>query len=497
MNKKRFVKNIAIYLRLSKDDGDKEESESIFNQRKIIKNYILDNFEFDSCIEYVDDGYSGTNFNRPGFQRMYEDIKAKKINLVITKNLSRFGRNYIESGKYIEKEFPNNGVRYIAVLDKIDNFEDNVTNNFAPIKGVFNELYCRETSKAVKKSKREKMKKGYYACTTPPYGYKKSQDGEGILQIDENVAKIVKLIFKMKAEGKTQNQIADYLNENSILTPAVYLRVKPNMYFENSNIWTKPTVCKILGNPVYLGHCYRGKTQAISYKSRKSIYVRREDCIITRNTHEAIISEDLFNKAHKNQYGSIKKPTELDLLLRGLLYCNECGKSMNFVKRRKWTKMYCKSNSKSSILCSNNKRIVYENIEKEVIEQIITRYDMTIKENDLKYKLLNNYCNVEQKKFENDKKILNLEIGKIQFAITKLYNDRISENIDKILYQKQYTELIKKRKELNNQLKDIENIENKIQSESNLLKNKKEIQQVINRLKKRKVYQRRYKSINK
>ena len=107
MNKKRFVKNIAIYLRLSKDDGDKEESESIFNQRKIIKNYILDNFEFDSCIEYVDDGYSGTNFNRPGFQRMYEDIKAKKINLVITKNLSRFGRNYIESGKYIEKEFPN------------------------------------------------------------------------------------------------------------------------------------------------------------------------------------------------------------------------------------------------------------------------------------------------------------------------------------------------------------------------------------------------------
>lgn len=169
LEKKQLIRNIAIYLRLSKDDGDREESESISNQRRIITEYINENFEYENIYEYVDDGVSGATFNRPGFTKMISELEIKKIELVITKNLARFGRNYIDAGDYIEKFFPDRNVRYIAILDDVDNFEDKISNEFAPIKGVFNELFCRETSRGVKRSKRKKMNEGYYSCNTPPY----------------------------------------------------------------------------------------------------------------------------------------------------------------------------------------------------------------------------------------------------------------------------------------------------------------------------------------
>ena len=148
----------AIYIRLSKEDGDREESESVTNQRKILKAYAKEN-KYKIYDEYVDDGYTGTNFNRPSFKRMIKDIEDKKVNMVITKNLARLGRNYIETGTYIEKYFPDHRVRYIAILDRVDNFEDSVSNDFVPIKSVFNEKHCKDTSIAVKKQKEEKCKK--------------------------------------------------------------------------------------------------------------------------------------------------------------------------------------------------------------------------------------------------------------------------------------------------------------------------------------------------
>ena len=195
---KPLIRNIAIYLRLSKDDGDTEESESISNQRAIILDYINKNFEYENYYEYVDDGVSGATFNRPGFKKMLNELKSNEIDLVITKNLARFARNYIEAGAYIEKQFPDNNIRYIAILDGIDNFEDRVENEFAPIKGVFNELFCKETSKSVKKSKRRKMKEGIYSCNVAPFGYKKDPENKGKLIIDEKASKIVKRIFLLK-----------------------------------------------------------------------------------------------------------------------------------------------------------------------------------------------------------------------------------------------------------------------------------------------------------
>lgn len=169
VGKKQLIHNVAIYLRLSKDDGDSEESESITNQRKLIIEYLNKNFIFENMYEYVDDGISGATFNRPAFKRMMRDINVKNIELIITKNLARFGRNYLDSGEYIEKIFPDRGVRFIAILDGVDNFEDKTENEFAPIKGVLNEMFCKDTSLGVKKSKRRKMNEGFYSCTVAPY----------------------------------------------------------------------------------------------------------------------------------------------------------------------------------------------------------------------------------------------------------------------------------------------------------------------------------------
>ena len=171
--------NIGIYMRLSRMDGDDDESDSISNQRMIIKNYISKNFSYINCYEYIDDGYSGSNFNRPAFMTMINDIDSKKVNMIITKSLSRFGRNYIDSGRYIEKIFPDNDVRYIAIIDNIDTGIEYSSNDFLPIKAILNELYCRETSKNIKTSKKRNRINGEYNSTTPLYGYKKDENKKG------------------------------------------------------------------------------------------------------------------------------------------------------------------------------------------------------------------------------------------------------------------------------------------------------------------------------
>ena len=296
MSNKQVIYNVGIYLRLSKDDGDDIESESITNQRNIINDYIKKNDNLKFYNEYVDDGYTGTNFNRPGFKMLLKDIENKKINMVITKNLARLGRNYIEIGNYIEKYFPDHRVRYIALLDNVDNFKESVSNDFIPIKSVFNEKYCRDTSIAVKKTKRKRMEEGYYFCNTAPFGYKKDPNNPGKLIIDEESSKTVKKIFDLKLKGYTCNQIVDYLDKNNYTTPAEYMKIRGLEHINNKNVWRRSTITRILCNQVYLGHCVRGKTQNISYKSKDRIYVKRNDFIITKNTHEPIISEEVFEK---------------------------------------------------------------------------------------------------------------------------------------------------------------------------------------------------------
>ena len=486
MSNKQVIYNVGIYLRLSKDDGDDIESESITNQRNIINDYIKKNDNLKFYNEYVDDGYTGTNFNRPGFQMLLKDIENKKINMVITKNLARLGRNYIEIGNYIEKYFPDHRVRYIALLDNVDNFKESVSNDFIPIKSVFNEKYCRDTSIAVKKTKRKRMEEGYYFCNTAPFGYKKDPNNPGKLIIDEESSKTVKKIFDLKLKGYTCNQIVDYLEKNNYITPAEYMKIRGLEHINNKNVWRRSTITRILCNQVYLGHCVRGKTQNISYKSKDRIYVKRNDFIITKNTHEPIISEEEFEKIHNTQkYGVAREYNKTDYLLKDLVYCKNCGKKLIFKTIRKGNEMYCRNNDENSKLCSNDCKIDYKLLEKKALEYISNLYNEYIKDNKVKDNLYKRYIKNTINKLEEELKQLNISFEQLKFRIASLYNQRLLEKINEDEYKNKYTNLSKQRKELSEK---ITNKENEIKSEKNkinTINNKKDILKKIEKIEKK------------
>ena len=485
MSNKQVVYNVAMYLRLSKDDGDNIESESITNQRKIIKEYIDKHFEMKLYNEYVDDGYSGANFNRPSFNKMLQDIENKKINMVITKNLARLGRNYIETGTYIEKYFPDHRVRYIAILDNVDNFSDSVSNDFVPIKSVFNEKHCKDTSVAVKKTKRRKMQEGYYACNTAPFGYKKDPDNLGKLIVDEESSKTVKKIFELKEKGKTIKQIVEYLDRNHYKTPAVYLNIKGLENIKDKEVWRKSTITRILGNKVYLGHCIRGKTQKISYKSKDVIHVSRDDCIITLNTHEPIISEETFKNVHNNKYGVKQSRQEFNYLFKDFIYCKNCGKRLILKKvRNEQVYIYCRNHSENPKLCCNNCYINYEQIEDRIFQYIVNMYKEYFNKTKLKDNVYQKYTENIIKGQVDNLEALKLELGRINFKITSLYNQRLSDNIDEDEYKNRYNTLSEQRKNTNEKItmieKEIE--DNKIKL--NTLNSKKKILKKISKLNK-------------
>lgn len=485
MSNKQVVYNVAMYLRLSKDDGDNIESESITNQRKIITEYIDRHPEMKLYNEYVDDGYTGANFNRPDFKRMINDIENKKINMVITKNLARLGRNYIETGTYIEKYFPDHRVRYIAILDKVDNFKDTVSNDFVPIKSVFNEKHCRDTSIAVKKTKRRKMQEGFYACNTAPFGYKKDVNNPGKLIIDEESSKTVKKIFELKEKGYTTPQIVKYLDRNHYKTPAEYLNIKGLENVKDKEVWRRSSVTRILGNKVYLGHCVRGKTQNISYKSKDRIYVKRNEFIIIENTHEPIISEETFNNVHKTKkYGSVREHQETNYLFKDFIYCKNCGKKLIFKKEREKVYIYCRNHSENSKLCCNTCKINYEHVESRIFKFIVNMYKEYFKNTKLKDNLYQKYTENAIKGQVTNLETLKTNLGRINFKITSLYNQRLSGNINEDDYKNKYNALSEQRK---NTSEKISQTEKKIEDNKlklNTLSQKKTILKKISKLEK-------------
>ena len=480
---KQLVRNVAIYLRLSKDDGDKEESESISNQRTIILDYLKEQFDYNKYYEYIDDGVSGATFNRPGFQRMISELKKNEIDLVITKNLARFARNYIEAGEYIEKIFPNNNVRYIAILDGVDNFEDRVANEFAPIKGVFNELFCKETSKNVKKSKRKKMAEGIYSCNVAPFGYKKDLEEKGKLIIDKDASKIVKRIFELTSEGKTAIQIADLFNEEGVLTPAEYLRIR-GLENRTKKVWTRIMITRILANEVYTGKCVRGKTKNISYKSKKRIYVRRDEQIITKSTHEAIISEEMFNKVHNNTtFGKVKSENaSIDAKFSAYMICGECKEKMTRRRSRNFISIFCPSRNETRFLCSNNILYKYEELETLIINNIKKEFEVYFKKNNLNPSLMKKYNVIKVKEIENKLKEQNKELGVLRFKISKLYNDRLQENISEEKYKKIYNELSKERNEKIKEIESLESEKKKINNDDENISKIEEAKQILKKI---------------
>ena len=317
---------VGIYIRLSKEDEEKEkysESESVQNQRTLLMQYIKEN-KFNFVAEYVDDGVSGTSFDRPAFNKMIDDIEQGKINIVITKDLSRLGRNYVQSGYYTETYFPEHNVRYIAILDNIDTALDSANNDIAPFKSILNEMYAKDTSKKINSVLQSKRNNGEYLGTAP-YGYKKDPENKYHLIIDEEAANVVKLIYEKYLAGFGTMQIADYLSKKKIPIPSDYNKRKRGTKSLTYGLWQQSTVRFILSNEIYTGTVIQGKRKKVSFKSKKFINLPEEDWVKVENMHEAIISKEDFERAKKvidATKGS--RVVQNDYLFKGLLRCYDC-----------------------------------------------------------------------------------------------------------------------------------------------------------------------------
>ena len=336
-NTQNKIWNATLYLRLSRDDGDKEESNSITGQRELLRDYISQRPEFREYAVRVDDGFSGSTFERPSFQKMIEDVKAGRTDCIIVKDLSRFGRNYLDAGEYIEKIFPFLGVRFIAVNDNYDSLGDKKASDdlIIPFKNLINEAYCRDISVKIRSQLEIKRKNGQFLGSFAAFGYLKDEQNKNKLVVDQYAADIVRDIFKWKLEGVSPQDIADALNKLGVLSPMEYKRslgMKFTTSFKTNAkaTWSAGTVIRILKNPIYTGVLVQGKETTPSYKVHKRITKDESEWSVIEDSHEAIIS--------KIDFDSVQKVLKCDTrrspggkavgLFSGMVFCGDCGASM-------------------------------------------------------------------------------------------------------------------------------------------------------------------------
>lgn len=346
----------GLYYRLSKEDGDKIESDSISNQRLIIKNYLKGRDEFCVVDEYIDDGYSGANFDRPDFTRLYEDLKTGAVNCVIVKDLSRFGRNYIEVGRYLERLFPMMGVRLIAINDNYDGEAEKKNSDAItiPVKNLMNDVYCREMSTKVKTLLDAKRKRGDCVSNFVPYGYKKSLKNRSKLEIDEDAAEIVRQIIVWKMEGVSDQGIADNLNNAGILSPLEY-RLEAGQHFtENfkrngTAVWNSKSVYRILHCETYTGTMVQGKNKKIDYRSKNIVRMPEKNWVRVADMHPAIIDKETYDKVQTLLLKDTRvAPGENSVsILSGFVECGDCHGKMVYRtsnwKNKKYFYMICKT----------------------------------------------------------------------------------------------------------------------------------------------------------
>lgn len=479
-NQKTKSFRVGFYMRLSREDGDKEESSSVTNQREMLKRYVSEQENFFIVKEYVDDGYTGTNFDRPGFKQMIEDIEAGIIDTVITKDLSRLGRERLGVGHYTEIYFPEHNVRYIALLDNIDTYFDAGMNDMAPFKGVINDMYVRDISKKIRSSLIERKKAGNFLGVTAPYGYQKDPNNKFHLIINEKEAEVVKRVFRLYLEGNGLTRIAQILTKDGIPVPGESRDIGKTRRTALYSSWKQTTIRRILDNRVYLGELVQFKRRKINYKSKRRITVPEEERYICRGTHETIIDEESFNavqnilKKNKSFKGS-----KHDYLFKGLLFCSECGARLNVTYSNYALKRYgeyryttiCYSYSRLySDICTRHSNSIPE-LEEVLIKHIKEVCSRYINENlqDELISMAKKQKQFELKQITNEKKLETLEqkISDIGLYIKNLYMDKVkgvvSENDYVSLvadFTKDRDNLIKEKEELikiiNNQKPQID-----------------------------------------
>ena len=457
--------NVGIYIRLSQEDKDKKyesDSESVINQKELLRGYVKNN-NFNLVKEYVDDGYSGTDFERPGFQNMLEDINNKKINCVIVKDLSRLGRDHVMTGYYIETFFPENNIRFISILESYDSFKNQASNDSSTFIIACNDYYSKQNSIKIRNVLNEKRKNGKFVGSLPCFGYMRDPLDKGHLIPNPDTSLIVKKIFKWRADGIGPTEIANRLNKANVITPSGYKKTNYSSRLIDRDNWNISTVKKILCNRIYTGDLVQHTQTKVNYKSKKKITLDEKLWIIVENTHEALVDKETFeyvnNLRKRNTRDYEIKTNREKRLLEGKLFCKECKNRLTVLYRKKqnyWS-VNCNRYSRDPVRgrCYSH-FYPYNYLEEQVLEQINKSISKLIKELDIKELNDEVVKNIHKETTNIDKivKELQIEKEKITSRLKTLYNDRCDGVISADTYKELAGESEQKLKQIN------ENIEN-------------------------------------
>lgn len=437
----------AIYCRLSQDDGSLGESGSIQTQKAILTQYCQEHhMEIVDC--YCDDGWSGTNFDRPAFQRMIGDIEAGRVNTVIVKDLSRFGREYAQMGLYIEHYFEEKGVRFLSLAENIDSSQG-LNNLVLPFTNVINSLYARQASEKTKAAHRARAKNGMFLGSRAPYGYQKDPNDRHHLIVDPEAAEVVKEIFRMFADGIGYVRMTKILRERNILNPQAYFNQNNPDYYKHSDYWRKPfdwhatSVRAILNNPVYLGKLTFGKTKTKGFFDKRRVATEESDWIVVERTHEPLVSQELWDTVHQMMKARRRENSSGHVQpFAGLVKCAGCGSSLNASydkKKGKYTGFSCwvyKNYGKQR--CTSHaigwqtlNRLVLEDIRRnaQVAKLAAARYVGVLLRTKLEKE------KGETVRAERELKKAEKRIGELDKILAKLYEDQALGKISEARYQ--------------------------------------------------------------
>lgn len=438
----------ALYERLSRDDESLGESNSILNQKRYLEDYANTN-GFRNIRHYTDDGYSGTNFDRPGFNRLLQDVDAGRIGTVIVKDLSRFGRNYLQVGIYTEMKFPEKGVRFIAINNGVDSLQPG-SSDFTPFLNIMNEWYAKDTSNKIRAIFQARMQSGKRCSGSIPYGYRRDPEDKNHLIVDSEPAQVVRQIFELAADGLGPRQIADRLTELHILIPSAYAERfhQDNMSchsYHDASVWNATTVTAILERREYLGHTILGKSICENFKTKKRRKARPEELIVFENTHEAIVSEELWNEAQRMRRRA-KRMTVAGTyshMMSGMVFCADCGSRMSFRSAQsqhrpdgktydcdnafccsKYKNMY-KSCTMHFIKCSALEGLVLDALQR-VTKHVFQDEEAFRKEMDAQWSAqLSEAFDADRKELAESKK----RVGELDVLIKKLYEGNATGKI--------------------------------------------------------------------
>ena len=477
---------VGAYCRLSREDVDKgmDISESIKNQKSILTQYLEANPGLELYDFYVDEDFTGQNFNRDDFERLLSDMESGRVNMVVTKDLSRLGRDHIETGFYVEKYFPLNKIRYIAITDDVDTFMKRRNDKMTSFKMFMNDFYSADISEKILATFNSKRKAGVYIGGFPPYGYK--MEVKGSFVVDEPAAAIVRRIFATYCEGCTYVSIADTFNDEGIIPPILYKKQtskygggKPNL----SGKWSAQTIRKILTNKTYIGCMVQNKHRKISYKIDKYETLSKDQWIVVPDMHEPLVTREVFDMAQtlvgRNNTKYTKNPktgatVAYQHVLAGLVFCGECGDRMTFDRNKNSTafNVLCYGYKKKT--CSSSRYFILETeLEEFVLNELKSLFKSRINRAEILESARGGKVKVELDGLDKQEQALKKELDQGKSAFRLLYQDKLKGKISERDYDFLYEDFTKNRDTLETQLEVLE--QHKIQ----LMKYQEDSQEIL------------------